>query len=68
MVEKIKPNATIKYSVGDDGWDEYYDVGYSCPQCGKNLMRDEIACVNCGAFFDWSKKAHIEVRREIVWE
>lgn len=68
MVEKIKPNANIKYSSGNDGWDEHYYVGYSCPRCGKNLIENEIACVNCGTFFDWSSRAHIEIRREIVWD
>jgi hypothetical protein len=68
MVEKIKPNASIEYNYGNDGRDGCYYVDYCCPRCKKHLNVGEIACVNCGTFFDWSSKAHIEIKRVIVWD
>ena len=68
MIEKIKPNANIKHSYGIDGRDDYYYVDYSCPRCGKSLKEGEIVCDNCGTFFDWNSKAHIEIKHVIVWD
>ena len=67
MVDKIRPNASVAYSYGNDGRDDHYYVSYSCPKCGKRLVNYEIACDECGTFFDWTHTAHIEIRREIVW-
>lgn len=67
MVKKIKPRAEIKLSEGNDGWDFRYYVKYSCP-CGKGIQENDIACDECGTFFDWSQKATIEITRNIVWK
>lgn len=66
-VEKIKPNAEIKFSFGNDGRDGGNYIAYSCPKCGKHIRENDIACDECGSFFDWSKRAHIRVIREVEW-
>lgn len=68
MVEKIKPDAEIRFSYGNDGRDAYYYVGYSCPKCHKKINLGDMACDECGSFFDWNKKAEIVIRREIIWK
>jgi len=68
MVKKIRPDAEINYSFGNDGRDSYFYVEYSCPTCHRTIKEDDIACTSCGEFFDWSKKAKIVVRREVNWE
>ena len=67
-VLKIRPEATEEYTYGNDGWDGHYYIKYSCPKCHKNLYEGEIACVNCGTFFDWSHKAVIKTKRYIEWD
>jgi len=67
MMKKVRPNAEVKYSSGNDGRDEYYYIQYCCPVCGKNISKHETACDLCGTFFDWSKVATIEIVRNIVW-
>lgn len=68
MVEKIKPFASVGYSYGNDGRDGHFVICYACPKCFKSITEEHTACENCGIFFDWKQKAHIEVRREIVWK
>ena len=66
-VIKRKPMARVEYSYGNDGRDGEYYVQYSCPKCGKKIRFEDIACDECGTFFDWSQKARIKVVREVEW-
>lgn len=68
MVRKIRPNAEPYYNTGNDGRDSYWDIRYTCPQCGRTLQQYLMGCDQCGMFFDWSKKPRIKVIREVVWE
>ena len=65
---KIKPFAEIDSTNGEDGREptRYY-VSYRCPHCYKYLDAGTIGCADCGIFFDWSQRAEIVVKREIVW-
>ncbi len=67
MIEKIRPDAEIRYEFGNDGRDAHYYISYRCPICGKSLSEGEIACDSCVTFFDWSKTASIEIIRKVVW-
>lgn len=67
-IKKVRPHATVEFSNGIDGRDSFYYVHYTCPTCGKSIRENDIACDVCGTFFDWSKKAKIELVRTIVWE
>ena len=68
MVEKIRPDAEVRYDYGNDGRDERYYISYHCPKCGRSLSKGDIACDECGIFFDWSKTAGIEIIRKVVWK
>ena len=67
MVEKIRPNATIEFSHGMDGKDAHYYIAYRCPNCHKRIGEGDIACEECGSFFDWSMTARMVVKREVEW-
>lgn len=67
-MNKIRPEATVNYSYGEDGRDCHYYISFSCSHCNKKIKEKDIACTECGTFFDWSKKAKIEVVRKVVWE
>ena len=67
-MDKIRPNATIEYSYGVDGRDFHYYISYKCPSCNKNIKEKDIACTECGIFFDWSKRATIKIIRTVEWE
>ena len=67
MVKKVRPNAEVEYSYGNDGRDDYYYPSYSCPKCGNYINENQQACEECGTFFDWSKTATIQIVRQIVW-
>lgn len=67
-MDKIRPEATVKFNYGTDGRDCYYYISYKCPNCNKCIKEKDIACTECGTFFDWSKQARIEVVRTVVWE
>ena len=66
-VKKIRPMARVEYDYGNDGRDGKYYVQYYCPKCGKKIEFGDIACDECGTFFDWSQKALIKVIREVEW-
>ena len=67
MIEKVRPIAVIAHSNGNDGWDAHDYIMYRCPGCSKILQRKDIACDECGTFFDWSKMAEIKTVKQIVW-
>ena len=67
-MDKIRPNATAEYDYGVDGRDCHYYISYKCPSCNKNIQEKDIACTECGTFFDWSKRASIKTIRTVVWE
>lgn len=67
-MEKIRPNATVERDDGNDGRDWYYYIEYRCPKCNKRIKEKDIACTDCGTFFDWSKRAFIQIVREVIWE
>ena len=69
-MEKIRPQATIYKNYGVDGKDEFYEILYLCPVCGKRIRgyAVENACNKCGTFFDWGKRPpRIEVSRRVLW-
>lgn len=40
-----------------------------CTDCfNKSIREKDIACTECGTFFDWSKRASIKVIRTIEWK
>lgn len=67
-INKVRPSAEGRHSSGIDGRESKWYIDYSCPNCGKQIRTGDIACVRCLTFFDWSKKAHIRMNPEIVWE
>ena len=67
-INKVRPTACIRHSEGNDGWDARDYISYQCPTCNKRIGTDDIACDNCGTFFDWSKHARIEIEKVVVWE
>lgn len=67
MVDKVRPGAFIQFDGGEDGRDCKYVAKYICPKCGKPLYEGQMACEECGTFFDWSKRAHIVVTRSVEW-
>lgn len=67
-INKIRPEATVKFNYGTDGRDFCYYISFRCPKCNKFIREKDIACTECGTFFDWSKQARIEVVRTVVWE
>lgn len=67
-MNKILPNATVEFSYGQDGRDCYHYISYKCPICNRNIREKDIACTECGTFFDWSKSARIKTIRTVVWE
>ncbi len=52
MVRKIRPNANIKWSEGNDGRDGHYYIEYTCSGCGRIIRELDIACDKCGTFHD----------------
>lgn len=67
--KKMRADASVGYSEGNDGRDCFYYVEYKCPVCHKTLNHTNNSfCEQCGVLFDWSKKAHIKITRSIEWE
>lgn len=67
MVEKIRPNATVEWRDGNYLLNQNYYIQYKCPECCKKIFEGDIACDECGTFFDWSQTAHIKIVREVEW-
>ena len=70
MVTKIRPKAYIEYSYGNDGRDGKYYIEYCCPTCGRKIRyyKSEIACDQCGTFYDWgTKEPKIIITRSVEW-
>lgn len=70
MINKIRPIARVEWSEGNDGRDAHHYIAYYCPTCKRRIWGYEkvTACDNCGTFYDWSKKAHIETKYEVKWD
>lgn len=71
MIQKYRPNATIKWSDGNDGRDGRYYIAFSCPKCGRYISGYEsaTACDQCGTFYDWGKREpRIEITRSVAWD
>ena len=69
MVEKIRPDASIYTSYGEDGRCAPTDrIEFKCCGCGRSIPKKYIACDRCGIFFDWSKEPTIEVVKQVVWK
>lgn len=66
-IEKIKPNARMMWTNGNDGRDGHYYICYTCPKCNKPIDEGDIACDECGTFFDWTERAHIKYTQVIEW-
>lgn len=67
-MNKIRPNATAYLDYGEDGRNCQHRILYKCPGCNKIIREKDIACTECGIFFDWSKRAVIKVIRTVEWE
>jgi len=67
-ITKIRPNAILNQSWGTDGRDSYYYISYTCPKCNKHIKEYDIACTECGTFFDWTSEARIDYTPHIKWE
>lgn len=67
-VKKIRPKASIV--TENNGYENLYRIKFGCPKCNKQISDNDTACDKCGTFFNWNKKAKIEVEtiRRIVWE
>ncbi len=65
----VRPNADYYFNYGEDGRDPSgYVIRYRCPSCNKVIRENDIGCVNCRIFFDWSKKAKVKTGTALVWE
>ena len=65
----VRPWADYREDYGDDGRGSLrYIIRYRCPQCGKTIRENDIGCVDCRIFFDWSKKAKVKTVTTLVWE
>ncbi len=71
MVIKIRPKAELYHNNGNDGWDAHDDIRYRCPTCNRLIgsYRAEIACDQCGTFYDWGDRpARIVVTKSVQWD
>lgn len=66
-VNKMSPKAEIFLHSDEECFNNYYDIRYVCPECGKRLKENVVACDECGIFFDWTLKAHIRMIPTIEW-
>lgn len=66
-IEKIKPNADADWTNGNDGKDGRYYIKFTCPGCGREIRENQMACGDCGTFFDWRKQAYIKCIRVVEW-
>jgi hypothetical protein len=65
----VRPCADYQEYYGEDGRDDLsYIISYRCPQCGKPIRENDIGCIDCKIFFDWSKKAKVKTVTTLVWE
>ena len=64
---KCKPGVITRWACGVDGRDGHYYISYVCPFCNNAIQEDTKFC-SCGTVFEWSKKAKIIIRPDIVWE
>ena len=65
----VRPYATFHEDYGDDGRAGMsIRIEYRCPNCMEPIRENEVGCLNCRIFFDWSKKATVVTRRELVWK
>ena len=60
---KVRPGVISRWSCSNN---KYYIV-YVCPFCHNELNENREKC-DCGVLFDWSKKAKIIMRPDIIWE
>lgn len=70
MIEKIRPNASVELSYGNDGRDGKYYIEYRCPKCNQIIRwyKSDTACDKCGTFYDWgSEEPSIEITRTVRW-
>ena len=66
-IVKVRPDAQIGYSDGIDGRNPHYYVSYYCPNCRKYLNENDIACDQCGTFFDWTMRARVRLEPVLDW-
>ena len=70
-MEKVRPIAEVGTRMSSDFRDEWHEIDYFCPKCGKIInggYKSENACDNCGTFYDWGIKApSIKVIRTVEW-
>ena len=68
---KLRPDAEIRYSFGNDGRDAHDYVVYLCPVCKKELERygQPDACDQCGTVFAWGERPpRIVCVKHLEWE
>lgn len=69
MAVRIRPKADYEVDFGADGrGSKRTYVRYFCPTCNKRIKECDMGCADCGIFFDWSKKAKVVTRTELIWE
>jgi hypothetical protein len=69
-VEKIRPNAEVAWTEGNDGRDAHYYIEYRCPKCNRRIgyYMSSTACDKCGTFYDWgNREPRIEITRHVEW-
>lgn len=66
-ITKVRPAAQIEYSDGIDGRNPHHYVSYHCPNCHKYLKELDVACDQCGTFFDWTMKASVRLEPVLDW-
>lgn len=68
-MDLVKPCADIDEYYGEDGRAGLqYIIRYSCPKCHKSINESVIGCAECKVFFDWKKKAKVQINPTIVWK
>lgn len=69
LIEKFRPDTTIKLNYGTDG-NPYYEIAYSCPKCGEDIdgYKATAACERCRALYYWGdREPRIVTLRSVEW-
>lgn len=72
MINKIRPHAYIREHYGEDGREpRQTQIVYRCPVCNRYIgltWKKDVACDECGTFYDWgNREPHIRVTETIEW-
>lgn len=80
MLKRVRPDACVGWSEGNDGRDSHETIELRCPNCKKlfavvgTRYKDirtayNLAeyCRECGTIFDWTKAPRIKTTVQIEW-